>query len=155
MQIQRPNDKVTSLLITESDKWHFLRACKEINQSISSSWWSTSAISPLKLSLPLGLHGCNGLGNPNGRSGSTFPGGSVDLSYWWGAMYHLISFEDTIFSVSPSQKNHHIHYLTKEQTHGTYFLQCLGLNQGLRQRRCVESHRSVERNNSRILAAVF
>lgn len=34
MQIQRPNDKVTSLLIAESDKWHFLRACKEINQSV-------------------------------------------------------------------------------------------------------------------------
>ena len=73
MQIQRPNDKVTSLLIAESDtSGHFLRACKEINQSISSGWRSTSARLPL-ISLPFGLHICNRQESKRGAPKVPFP----------------------------------------------------------------------------------
>ena len=155
MQIQRPNDKVTSLLIAESDNWLFspsMQGKKSIH--LVQVDGPPQQYCLILISLLFGLHTCNCQENKTG---------APKAPCLWVLFISVLDEIPrttspnlkTIFYFSPSQKPHRAYGRTNEQTHGTYFLWWLSLNQGLKQRRCVRKPQIFMRNNSRVTAAGF
>lgn len=128
MQIKDPMIK-SDFLHSRKHNWPFSQSVQgKKSNPFSSGWWSTSAVLPLILIFLAFIFVII-------RKTKQEP----EKAPWLWVCYLCLDEIPcttspnlmTIFYFSPSQKHHRTYGWTNEQTHGTYFLWWLSLNQGL------------------------